>query len=154
MRSPTVSVLMPVYNGAKYLHEAVKSILDQTYADFEFLIVNDGSTDDSEKIILSFKDPRIVIIKNEINIGLINSLNKGLTIAKGKYIARMDADDVAMPQRLELQVKEFNTNPNAIVIGTDYFLLTDTKTSHKKTGITVIIKKRYCCSRPVFVILP
>ncbi|MBL7921770.1 MAG: glycosyltransferase family 2 protein [Bacteroidia bacterium] len=123
---------MPVYNGAKYLHEAIKSILDQSFMDFEFLIINDGSTDDSEKIILSFKDPRIVFIKNESNMGLINSLNKGLKIAKGNYIARMDADDVALPQRLELQVKEFESDPKAIAVGSDYFLLTEKRTSLKK----------------------
>ncbi|MBA3680808.1 MAG: glycosyltransferase [Bacteroidetes bacterium] len=141
---------MPVYNGAKYLQEAIKSILDQTFSDLEFLIVNDGSTDDSEKIILSFKDPRIVFIKNEANSGLISSLNNGLKIAKGKYIARMDADDVALPQRLELQVKEFEVNPNAVVIGSDYFLLTDKKTAHKKNKNNSDFQKAMLLFSPCF----
>lgn len=99
-----VTVLLPVYNGEKYLREAIDSILTQTYTDFEFLIINDGSTDRTEEIILSYTDPRIVYVKNEQNIRLIATLNKGLKLAKGKYIARMDADDISLPHRLEKQV--------------------------------------------------
>jgi glycosyltransferase involved in cell wall biosynthesis len=95
---------MPVYNGAKYVEEAIRSILAQTFHDFEFLIINDGSTDNSEEIILSFTDPRIRYIKNETNLKLIATLNKGLKLARGKYIARMDADDISLPDRLQLQV--------------------------------------------------
>ncbi len=147
---PIVSVLMPVYNGAKYLQEAIQSILDQSFVDFELLIINDGSTDDSEKIILSIKDPRIVVIKNDNNMGLINSLNKGLNAAKGKYIARMDADDVAMPQRLQLQVKEFEASPNAVVIGSDYFLLTAKKISRKKNKNNSDFQKAMLLFSPSF----
>lgn len=107
MNHPTVSVLMPVYNGEKFLREAIDSILNQTYQDFEFIIINDGSTDSTEEIILSYDDARIVYVKNEVNLRLIKTLNKGIDIAKGKYIARMDADDVSLPNRLEEQVKAF-----------------------------------------------
>jgi len=99
-----VTVLLPVYNGEKYLREAIDSILNQTYTDFEFLIINDGSTDRTEEIILSYTDPRINYVKNEQNIKLIATLNKGLKLAKGKYIARMDGDDVSLPTRLEKQI--------------------------------------------------
>jgi glycosyltransferase involved in cell wall biosynthesis len=104
-----ISVLMPVYNAEKYLKESICSILNQTYGDFEFLIINDGSTDKSEEIILSFKDERIVYHKNESNIKLIATLNKGIALARGKYIARMDADDISLPDRLLHQVASWKS---------------------------------------------
>ncbi|MDP3557264.1 MAG: glycosyltransferase family 2 protein [Bacteroidota bacterium] len=129
---PAVSVVMSVYNGGNYLQEAIESILKQRFIDFEFIIINDGSTDASENIIKLFNDGRIVYVNNESNIGLIDSLNKGLKIAKGKYIARMDADDIALDDRLELQVQKFIENPKAIVVGSDYYLLSGTKLSYIK----------------------
>jgi L-malate glycosyltransferase len=110
INNPKVSVLMSVYNGEKYLAEAIHSILQQTFTDFEFLIVNDGSSDNSVSIIESFKDSRIRLIHNEKNLGLIDSLNKGVLLAKGEYIARMDADDISIPSRLEKQVNFLDTN--------------------------------------------
>jgi hypothetical protein len=115
--SPLVSVLMPVYNGEKYLREAIDSILNQTFTDFEFLIINDGSTDDTENIILSYADSRIRYIKNEENLKLIDTLNKGLDLAQGKYIARMDADDISLPARLDKQVEYLEKNPETWVLG-------------------------------------
>ena len=112
---PKVSVILPVYNGQKYLKEAVDSILSQTFTDFELLLLNDGSTDDSELIIQSYKDPRIVYLKNEINQGLIFTLNKGIEVAKGEYIARMDADDIALPQRLEKQITRIDIGSAAVL---------------------------------------
>lgn len=112
-----VTVLLPVYNGEKYLREAIDSILNQTYTDFEFLIINDGSTDRTEEIILSYADPRIVYVKNEQNIRLIATLNKGLKLAKGKYIARMDADDISLPERLEKQVAYMDANAGVGLCG-------------------------------------
>lgn len=103
--NPLVTVLLPAFNADKYLSPAIESILSQTFSDFEFLIINDGSSDHTEEIILSYKDSRIKYVKNKKNLGLITTLNKGLELAKGKYIARMDADDIAMPKRLE---KQFN----------------------------------------------
>jgi glycosyltransferase involved in cell wall biosynthesis len=105
-REPLVSVVMPVYNGVRFLTAAIESILNQTLTDFEFIIVNDGSNDNSQESIADFagKDKRIIVISRE-NRGLVASLNEGIAEAKGKYIARMDADDVAMPERLYEQVK-------------------------------------------------
>lgn len=105
---------MSVYKPNKYLTEAISSILNQTYEDFEFIIVDDGN----DNLILPFDDYRIKVIKNEKNIGLTKSLNLALKEAKGKYIARMDADDVSYPTRLEEQVKFLDKNPNHILVGT------------------------------------
>jgi len=103
--TPLVTVLMPVYNAKPYLREAIDSILQQTYRNFEFIIINDGSTDTSEEIIKSYHDPRIKYYKNPSNLKLIATLNKGFDLASGKYIARMDADDISLPSRIQLQVE-------------------------------------------------
>ena len=118
MKSPKVTVLMSVYNGEEYLREAIESILNQTFEDFEFLIINDGSTDSSRDIVLSYRDPRAKLIDNEVNIGLTRSLNRGLELARGEYIARMDADDVSLAERLEKQVSYLETRPEIGVLGT------------------------------------
>lgn len=99
---------MSVYNGSLYLRQAIDSILNQSFTDFEFIIINDGSTDDSEKIILSYSDPRIKLIRNDRNLGLVASLNKGISAAAGTYIARMDADDMSLPLRFERQIEEIS----------------------------------------------
>jgi glycosyltransferase involved in cell wall biosynthesis len=114
---PLVSVLLPVYNGQLYLADAIDSILHQTYNHFEFLIINDGSTDNTDAIISSYTDPRIRYIKNEENIKLIATLNKGLVLATGKYIVRMDADDIALPERIAEQVAFMEDHPNVGVCG-------------------------------------
>jgi len=114
---PKVSVLMPVYNAGVYLREAIESILDQTYLEFEFIIINDGSTDNSKEIILSYNDPRIKYFENKENLKLITTLNKGLEIASGKYIVRMDADDISLPNRIEKQVKFMDSNPEVALCG-------------------------------------
>lgn len=113
-----VSVLMPVYNGEKYLKEAIDSILNQTFADFEFLIINDGSTDTTEQIILSYEDARIRYAKNETNLKLIATLNKGIKLCKGKYIVRMDADDISALDRIEKQVEFMEKHPDVGLCGT------------------------------------
>ncbi len=118
MLQPLVSVVLPVYNAELFLAKAINSILQQTYITFEFIIINDGSTDGSERIILSFNDSRIRYIKNETNLKLIATLNKGITLAQGAYIARMDADDEAHPNRLHQQVAYMQTNPNVGALGT------------------------------------
>lgn len=112
-----VSVLLPVYNGAEYLKDSIRSILNQTFKDFEFLIIDDGSTDNSVDLIKSFNDSRIVFIKNNENIGLIKTLNKGLDLANGEYIARMDQDDISYPERLSKQVHFMDKNPDCGVCG-------------------------------------
>lgn len=111
-----ITVLLPVYNSEKYLKEAIDSILAQTYHHFEFLIINDGSTDKSLEIIQTYSDKRIVLINNDGNKGLIYTLNKGIDLAKGTYIARMDNDDIAMPDRFQIQLDYFNNFPDASVI--------------------------------------
>lgn len=118
IKVPKISVIMPVYNGEKYLKEAIDSILKQTFSDFELLLINDGSTDSTEAIIKSYDDVRIVYIKNEKNLGLIKTLNKGLDIAKGEFIARMDQDDISHPERFEKQLIIFEKNPEIGVCAT------------------------------------
>lgn len=113
-----VTVLMPVYNGENYLKEAIESILHQSHEEFELLIINDGSSDSTESIILSFDDARIRYIKNQDNLGLIETLNLGFTEAKGKYIARMDADDISHPLRLEKQILFLERNSQVGLLGT------------------------------------
>jgi glycosyltransferase involved in cell wall biosynthesis len=116
--NPKITVLMPVYNGEKHLREAINSILNQTFSDFEFLIINDGSTDASVEIINSYKDSRICLVHNEQNIKLIATLNKGLELARGEYIARFDCDDVSLPERLAKQVEFMDSHPEVGICGT------------------------------------
>lgn len=108
---------MSVYNGEKYLTEAIDSILQQTFTDFEFLIINDASEDNSVNIITSYKDHRIKLVHNQENLGLAKSLNKGIKLSQGKYIARMDADDISLPERLKIQYTFMEENPNIGVCG-------------------------------------
>lgn len=118
MKNPKISVLMPVYNAEKFLKEAIDSILNQTFKDFEFLIINDASTDRSKEIILSYKDPRIRYFENNKNLGVARTLNRGLRLAKGEYIARMDADDISFPDRFKKQVEFMEKNPQVAICGT------------------------------------
>ena len=120
MISPSLTVLMPVYNGGEFLRGAVESILGQTYSNFEFLIVDDGSTDESLEICRGFRDPRIRLEENGRNLGLIATLNRGLDLAEGDYIARMDSDDVSFPARLARQVQFMEDNPDVGICGTWY----------------------------------
>lgn len=110
--APLISVLMPVYNCALYLRKAIDSVLAQTYSNFELLLINDGSTDNSKDIILSYNDPRIRYIENEHNLKLIATLNKGIDLAKGEYISRMDSDDVIPPNRFETQIRYLLKHPH------------------------------------------
>ena len=115
--SPMISVVMPTYNGEKFIHEAIDSIINQTYSDFEFIIVDDGSTDDTPNIIKRYTDNRIVYVKKEKNSGISDSLNLGISKAKGKYIARMDDDDVSFPERFEKQLEILEQNKDIIFCG-------------------------------------
>ena len=114
---PVVSVIMNVYNSQKYLEAAIKSIISQTYKNFEFIIIDDGSTDDSYKIINKWakKDTRI-IAKKQKNIGIPRTLNKAIKYAKGKYIARMDSDDISLPKRLQKEVKYLDNHPDISLV--------------------------------------
>ena len=114
---------MPVYNAAPYLKEAIDSILVQTYKNFDFYIINDGSTDESEAIISTYKDKRIHYLKNDRNRGLVYTLNRGLDIIKNEFIARMDADDISLPRRFEKQLEYMDANIDVAASGTqiEYF---------------------------------
>jgi glycosyltransferase involved in cell wall biosynthesis len=108
---------MPVYNTEKYLNESIESILNQTFKDFELLIINDGSTDKSEEIIKSYTDERIRFINNEGNKGIPYTRNKGIQLSKGKYVAILDSDDYSYPDRLEKQIKFLEENPDFGLVG-------------------------------------
>jgi hypothetical protein len=110
--------VLPVHDGETHVAAAIDSILRQTYRNFELIVIDDGSTDGSAAIVATFGDPRVVLVRNEINLGLIATLNKGLTLARGELIARMDADDVADPRRLEMQVDRFASDPDIVALGT------------------------------------
>jgi len=117
-KKPKVSVIMPFYNCEKYLDKAISSILNQTFQDFEFIIINDASTDRSDEIIQKYlTDKRIVYIKNRERKGIVYNLNKGIEIAKADIIARMDGDDISEPQRLEVQYQFLQRNPNIALVG-------------------------------------
>ena len=116
---PFVSVILPVFNGESFVRDAIDSVLGQTFRDFEFLIFDDGSTDGTYLILEEFAslDQRISLYKNSNNLGLPQTLNRGLDLAKGKYIARMDADDICVPDRLEKQVAYMETHPEIAISG-------------------------------------
>jgi len=116
LKKPTVTVLTTIYNGRAYLNESIESVLNQTYDDFEFLIIDDSSTDNSVEIVNSYQDPRIRLVKNEKNIGQTASMNIGLGLAQGKYIARLDQDDVCLPKRLKEQVGFMKENPSVTIV--------------------------------------
>ena len=109
---PLVSILMPVYKTAPYLREAMDSMLSQTFTDFELIVLDDCSPDNAEEILDSYTDSRIVRYKGEKNAGLSNVLNVGIGMARGKYIARMDSDDLSMPERLQIQVDYLEAHPD------------------------------------------
>lgn len=117
-KKPMVSLVMKVYNGEKYIKEAIDSILAQTYSDFELLVIDDGSKDSSVELIEAYIDDRIRLIKNKVNLGLIKTQNKVIGEARGKYIAVMDCDDISFPERFEKQVEFLESNPEYIMCGT------------------------------------
>lgn len=123
---PLVSVIMPLYNAETYLREAIDSILAQSYPHFELLILNDGSSDASEAICLSYQDPRIRYHFHQ-NIGLAGTLNKGLELSTGKYIARQDQDDIAHKDRFEKQVAYLESHPKVLLLGTRANVFSDTQ---------------------------
>lgn len=111
-----VTVFIPVYNGEKYLREAIDSILAQTYTDFELLILDDGSTDGTNNVVSSYDDPRIRVMRNAVNSGLCVTRNRGLSAARGKYIAMLDCDDIACPNRLAQQISFFENAPEGFAL--------------------------------------
>jgi glycosyltransferase involved in cell wall biosynthesis len=131
--APKVSVVMGVYNGEEFLRTAIESILDQTFEDFELLIVNDGSTDQTEQILNGLSDPRIRILDDGQNKGLTRRLIEGCNEARGKYIARMDADDISFPERFQKQIDFLEKNPDYAVVGTRCHFL-DSKGKARRFG--------------------
>lgn len=119
-KTPKISVLMPTYNAEEYIATAIESILNQTFSDFEFIIINDGSTDNTADIVKTYAkaDKRIKFVDNKKNQGLVAVLNQGLDMANGEYIARMDSDDISLPQRFARQVEYMDANPDVGVLGT------------------------------------
>lgn len=126
-KTPTISVYLPVYNGNGYLSAAIESILSQTFKDFEFIIVNDGSTDDSGRTIAEYarKDRRLRVFTNKSNRGVSYSANLALSKCRGQFIARMDADDIAFPERLAKQFEYLKKNPKVIACGTQCLVIND-----------------------------
>lgn len=125
--NPKISVIMSVYNDSHYLKQSIEGILNQSFRDFEFIIINDYSSDDSRRIIEQYmqQDKRIILVNNAKNIGLTKSLNHGIDIAKGEYIARQDADDVSLSKRFELQLQFLENNPDIFLAGTNSYVFTE-----------------------------
>jgi hypothetical protein len=113
-----VTVVMPVYNGERFVGDAIESMLSQSWTDFQLLIIDDGSTDDTPALIESYRDPRVRTVRHAENAGLAASLNEGLERASGRYIARMDADDISLPDRLTRQIEFMNAHPDVGACGT------------------------------------
>jgi glycosyltransferase involved in cell wall biosynthesis len=125
--TPKITVLLPVYNCELYVQTAVESILHQTYADFELLIIDDASTDATVSIIKKLDDSRIQLIEKPVNSGYTRSLNHGLQLAKGQYIARMDGDDISFPERFAQQIAYLDAHPEVMVCGTTYKIVGNDK---------------------------
>ena len=122
MKRPKISVVMPAYNAEQYIAESIESILNQTFADFEFIIINDGSTDKTADIVKSYDDKRIKFIDNQENQGIVPVLNQGLSMARGEYIARMDSDDISHLNRFEKQVSYMDNHPECGVLSSSYHM--------------------------------
>lgn len=120
-----ISIVMPIYNAVSFLKQAIDSLLNQSFHDFELIVVDDASTDHSLNILYSYNDPRIIILKNTTNLGNYPSRNRGMALAKGKYICVMDADDIAMPERLEVQFCFLESHPEVLACGSSYRIIGD-----------------------------
>ena len=118
MKTPLLSIIIPVYNAEKYIAESIQSVFDQTFTDWELIIINDGSTDNSEKIINSFSDRRIKYFKNDKNKGIVYSRNRGINEASGDFIGMLDADDIAHKEKFEKQINFLINNPQYGMVGT------------------------------------
>lgn len=149
--SPKITVIMPVYNCELYIREAVDSILNQTFTDFEFLIIDDASTDKTVAVIKTYDDSRIQLIQKPENSGYSNSLNFGLKIAKGEYIARMDGDDISLPERFAKQVTFLDANVEVVMCGS-WFNMIDSdavkKLPEDHDAIKLTLLRRNCIAHP------
>ena len=124
-KKPLISVVMSVYNGSNFVEEAIESVLNQTLDNFEFIIIDDDSQDHSINIIKSFNDKRIKLRKNNNNLGQSESLNKGIRLSKGEFIARIDQDDICLPERFEVQYKYMMDNPEIGILGSQSYILNE-----------------------------
>lgn len=152
---PEITVLMPVYNCELYIEEAVESILNQTCSDFEFLIIDDASTDNTVSIIKSYQDSRIQLIEKPLNTGLTNSLNLGLRLARGKYIARMDGDDISVPERFAKQITFLEANPDVVLCGAWFNIVGSNKlvkVPEHHDAIKLALLRGNCIAHPTVMI--
>lgn len=145
---PLISVVMPVYNCAPYIEEAIESILDQTFYDFELIIIDDASTDGTRNSIKKYTDPRIKIVHKTVNCGVSSATNDGFRLAKGKYIARMDGDDISVKDRFEKQVAILENNPDIFVCSgwIQYIGLWDGVIKYKEKHSEIITQLLVSCS--------
>ena len=149
--APKITVLMPVYNCELYIKEAVDSIVNQTYTNFEFLIIDDASTDKTVSILKSYNDARIQLVEKSANTGLTNSLNMGFALAKGKYIARMDGDDISVAKRFEQQVAFLEANPDVVLCGSWFKVIGSEvviKLPENNEAIKLALLKGNCIAHP------
>ncbi|MCV9931877.1 glycosyltransferase family 2 protein [Flavobacterium sp. LS1R47] len=150
MQTPEISVIMPVYNAEPFLKESIESILNQTHTDFELLLLNDKSTDNSLEIILEYKqkDSRIIVINKESNVGPANIRNEGIFASKGRFIALMDADDISLPNRFERQVDILKKNPEIGVCGSGFtfFGLKKNVVTHSEKHDEIKVSFLHSCS--------
>lgn len=110
--TPRASILMPAYNNGKYLNEAIDSMLAQTFTDFELIVLDDGSIDNTQEVVTAYTDPRVVYQRSQQNLGLAHNLNIGLKMARGEFIVRMDGDDISLPNRLQVQIDYLTSHPS------------------------------------------
>lgn len=153
--APIITVLMPVYNCELYIKDAVDSILCQSYSNFEFLIIDDASSDETVNIIKLYNDPRIQLFEKLLNTGYTDSLNQGLLLAKGKYIARMDGDDICVPTRFEKQVAFLDANPDISVCGTWFNIIGSDavkKLPENHESIKLALLRKNCIAHPSVMI--
>ncbi len=132
IKTPKVSVIMPLYNTEKYVREAIQSILDQSFTDFELIIIDDASTDGSRDIVKSFNDPRIIFIENKLKGTIVKSRNQGLEMSRGEYIAPLDSDDIASKNRLAVEVDFLDKNPEFGLVGGNVEVI---DSNSNKTGV-------------------
>ncbi|MDQ3110739.1 MAG: glycosyltransferase [Bacteroidota bacterium] len=149
MKQPKLSVILPYYNAEEFLQESISSILNQTFTDFELIIIDDGSTDRSAEIISGQNDPRIRVIRNEKNYGLIETLNTGFRNAKGEFIARMDADDISRAERFEKQVSFLEKNSAVGVCGTWMHMIHNNKVYKHRYLTSDLIKSALVFNNPI-----
>ncbi len=134
--SPRVSVVMTTYNGGRFVRETIDSILTQSFTDFEFLIIDDNSTDNTIDIIKSYDDPRMQLFRNPENIGISRTRNRGIDLAGGEYLAATDHDDISLPKRLERQVEFLDTNPDVVLAGTAAWFMENNTITHSCDAVT------------------